>query len=137
MSKVTLDAYLFFRGNCAEAMEFYKGIFGGEIYTMSYEQAMGDKTPQENKGTLMHASLKGGEIDLLASDTSKASEKAAKISLSLSGDDEEKLTEMFNRLSEGGDVFSPLQKEIWGDVFGSVTDKYGIEWMVNISATKQ
>lgn len=137
MSKVTLDAYLFFRGNCAEAMEFYKSIFGGEIYSMSYEQAMGEKTPEENRGTLMHASLKGGEVNLLASDTTKASDKSAKISLSLSGDDEEKLTEMFSRLSEDGDVFSPLKKEMWGDVFGSVTDKYGIEWMVNISDKKE
>lgn len=137
MSDVTLDAYLFFKGNCLEAMEFYQAIFGGEIYKMSYEELMGDKTPQANKGTIMHASLKGGDINLLASDTTQASEKAAKVSLSLSGDNEDKLTNIFEALSQGGNVESPLKKEVWGDIFGNLTDKFGIEWMVNISTPTQ
>ena len=118
-------------------MEFYKSIFGGDIFTMSYEQTMGDKTPDNLKGQLMHASLKGGEINLLASDTAIASPKSAKVSLSLSGENIEKLTEMFDRLSEGVEVQYPLKKEVWGDTFGSLVDKYGIEWMVNISTPKE
>jgi PhnB protein len=133
---IQTNPYLFFKGNCREAMGFYKSIFGGELTITTYgdANAVHEDTPAEY---LMHASLSGGEINLMASDTSQASEKAAKISISLSGDEEPKLTDIFNRLSQDVDVQYPLKKESWGDVFGSVTDKYGIDWLVNISASKQ
>lgn len=132
MGSVNVEPYLFFKGNCLEAMEFYKGIFGGEIETMSYED-MHVPVPEGFTGAnLMHASLKGGEVALMASDTEQASDKAAKVSISLGGNDEEKLRKIFDGLSEGVEVKYPLKKESWGDIFGSVTDKFGIEWMVNI-----
>lgn len=135
MSKINLDVYLFFRGNCREAMEFYKGIFGGELTVQTYgdvNAANEDNKPEH----LMHASLEGGDIKLMASDTAQASEKAAKVSISLGGIDEEKLRKVFDQLSEDVEVKYPLKKEFWGDIFGSITDKYGIEWMVNIQAAK-
>lgn len=61
-----------------------------------------------------------------------ASEKSAKITISLGGTDIEKLTKIFDSLSEGIEVKYPLKKESWGDIFGSLTDRYGVEWMVNI-----
>lgn len=135
MSKVTLDIYPFFMGNCREAMEFYKSIFGGELTIQTYGEVPGDK-PEEMKGMddkVMHASLKGGDIEMMASDsTRKAPFGPSFISLSLSGTDEEKLRSLFDKLSEGGEVTSPLKKEFWGDIFGSLTDKFGIDWMVNI-----
>jgi PhnB protein len=92
--------------------------------------------PGDLKGKVMHAALTGGDVELFSSDSGQASENAAKIELSLSGDDEEKLTSFFNKLSEGGKIKSALKKEAWGDTFGQFTDKYNIDWMVNINATK-
>lgn len=136
METVTLNPYLFFGGNCREAIEFYKSIFGGELTIQTYDEVPGP-TQEGMEGKIMHAALMGGDVDLMASDTQKASPKAAKVTLSLSGTDEEKLTKFFNSLSEGVEVEYPLKKEFWGDIFGSLTDKYGIDWMVNINAKKE
>ena len=134
MSKVTLDAYLFFAGNCQEAMNFYKSVFGGEL-TLN---KMGDMpgTAPEDKDLIMHASLEGGAVNLMASDSKQASPKMAKVELSLSGSDETLLKKLFDDLSAGGKVRMPLGKQSWGDTFGMMTDKYGIDWMMNIGTDK-
>lgn len=137
MSTISADPYLFFRGNTDEAMNFYKNIFGGELEGMKYGTLNVPAPEGFTDQHWMHLSLSGGDINLMASDTVEASEKSAKISIALGGDDEEKLTSIFNGLSEDVPVDNPLKKEAWGDVFGSVTDKYGIEWMVNISAKQE
>jgi PhnB protein len=138
MASVSLDPYLFFGGNAREAMEFYKAIFGGELSVTTFGDA-GANMPGANVSPdgVMHAMLSGGDIKLMASDGSRASDKTSKIELSLSGDDEEKLTKYFEKLSDGGKVKSPLKTEAWGDTFGQLEDKFGIEWMINISAPKQ
>lgn len=136
MGSINVEPYLFFKGNARVALEFYQSIFGGEIESMTYQDMLIPAPEGFTEENLMHASLKGGDVALMASDTEKASEKATKVSISLGGDDEEKLTRFFNALSEGVDVQFPLKKESWGDTFGMLTDKFGIEWMVNISSTK-
>lgn len=136
MDSVFLDVYLFFKGDCREAMEFYKGIFGGELTIQTYSDA-GMEDFELGKEKIMHARLEGGLVKLMASDTAKASPKAAKISLSLGGTDETKLREAFEKLSQNGEVQSELKKEFWGDIYGSLSDKFGIEWMVNIAAKKE
>ena len=122
---MNLHPYLFFTGNCAEAMEFYHGIFGGKL----------DITPHaDGKGT-MHADLSGGDITFFASDSDRTTPyETCFISMSLSGNDSEKLTNAFNKLAEGGEITSELKTEVWGDTFGTLTDKFGVDWMVNISA---
>jgi PhnB protein len=137
MQNILVNPYLFFKGTAQEAMEFYKEVFGGELTTNTYEKLMGGNAPEGLEGKLMHADLRGGDITLMGSDTLQASDKAAKVTISLSGDDEAKLTEIFNKLSSGGEVQSQLKKEAWGDMFGQLTDKYGIDWMVNINAKKE
>ncbi len=131
----TLNPYIFFKGSCREAMEFYKSVLGGELELQTYDDVPGD-TPEGMSGKIMHASLRGGVATLLGSDTEKASDRAAKISLCLGGSDEELLTKIFEGLSEGADIFQPLKKEFWGDTFGSLTDRFGVEWMVNIAEKK-
>jgi PhnB protein len=136
MGKINLDVYLFFNGNAKEAMEFYKGVFGGELEVNSYDD-MPEGTPGiegVQKGWLMHSKLEGGDIKLMASDTLNASPVAKKVSLSLGGTDEDYMRELFDKLSAGGKIFMPLKKETWGDIFGSFTDKYGVEWMMNIGS---
>ena len=114
---------MYFTGNCQEAMEFYKGIFGGEL----------DITPNEDGKTVMHAALHGGDIELMASDGTRTTPyEPSFISLTIGGDDEKRLTEIFSQLAEGGEVTSDLKTESWGDTFGSLTDKFGVDWQVVI-----
>ena len=121
---MNLHPYLFFTGNCAEAMEFYKIIFGGELKLVPN---------QDGKG-IMHADLSGGDLELLASDGTRTTPyETSSISLALTGSDNEKITGAFHKLSEGGTVTAALKTESWGDTYGSLTDKFGIDWMVNIS----
>ncbi|MDB5161180.1 MAG: hypothetical protein JWO96_560 [Candidatus Saccharibacteria bacterium] len=135
--KITLEPYIFFRGQCREAMEFYKGVFGGELEMQTVDETPTDFPGKEAmKGQIMHASLKGGDINLMASDSQNASPKTAKVELSLGGYDEPKMRKMFDDLAEGGEVKTPLKKEFWGDIFGNLTDKYGVDWMMNIGTKK-
>lgn len=135
MSDINLDVYLYFKGQCREAMEFYKGIFGGELTVQTYTDVPGMGDDAAKKDWLMHARLEGGDIKLMASDTDKASPSAAKVDLSLGGTtkDETRMREIFKQLGDGGKVHSELKKEFWSDTFGSLTDKYGINWMMNIA----
>jgi PhnB protein len=136
MGKVTLDPYLFFTGNCREAMEFYEKVFGGTLEVQTYDEVPGD-TPEGMSGKVMHASLRDGEATLYGSDTTKASARAAKISLCIGGSDEPALSKIFEGLSEGAEVNQPLKKEFWGDTFGGLTDRFGVDWMVNIAEKKE
>jgi PhnB protein len=139
MGDVMLDPYFYFKGNAREAMEFYQSVFGGELSVQVYgdtPDAVPGGVTEENKDTVMHARLEGGAAKLMASDSQNASDVATKIELSLSGDDDAQLRELFDKLSAGGKVNSPLEKMFWGDTFGNLTDKYGVTWMVNINAPK-
>lgn len=138
MSKIYLDPYLFFNGNCAEAMKFYKSVFGGKLTLMKFgDMPTGDmKNAEEMKEKIMHGFLDADDVRIMASDSRQASDKAAKIELSLSGEDEEKLTKYFNALSAGGTIKSPLKIEMWGDTFGMLTDQFNIDWMINITTPK-
>lgn len=132
-----LVPYLNFDGTAAEAMGFYQLALGGELTMQTFEDAF-PNTPDENKKRIMHAFLKSGMIELMASDThpeqSEPYRPGNNVNVSIIGTDAEKLTECFNKLSEGGRVIMPLEKQFWGDTFGSFEDKYGITWMVNISS---
>lgn len=133
---ISLEPYIFFNGNAKEAMEFYKSVFGGELNVTTYSDS-GMNAEGTSADWLMHASLDGGEVKLMASDTAEASSVSKKVSLSLGGTDEARMREIFDALSAGGKIFSALKKETWGDLFGSLTDKYGVEWMMNIGAKKE
>ncbi|HET7529200.1 MAG TPA: VOC family protein [Candidatus Saccharimonadales bacterium] len=134
MDDIVLEPYIFFKGNCREAMEFYKSVFGGELRVTTYKDA-GVSANGTNPDWLMHASLEGGAVKLMGSDTAQASPRAMKVTLSLGGKDETRMRRIFDALSADGDVISPLKKEAWGDLFGSFTDKYGVEWMMNIGSS--
>ncbi len=135
--KTALNPYLNFNGNSREAMEFYKAIFGGELTISTFgESGMND---EKYKDQTMHAHLHTDEMEIMASDTGHMGEVkfGDNVHLSIVGSDVEKLTEYFNKLAEGGKVDMPLEKQMWGDIFGMLTDKYGVHWMVNISQGEQ
>ena len=133
MAKISVEPYLFFKGNCKQAMEFYQSVFGGELEVST----VGDspKEVQDMPGMkptdVMHSSLRG-PVNLMGSDSKIASAKAAKVELSLGGTDEAQMKKIFADLSKGGKVRMPLEKQFWGDTFGMLTDKFGIDWMMNI-----
>jgi len=132
---VSVNPYLFFKGNTREVMEFYKNIFGGELTVTTYGD-LNIASDVMKPDHLMHAQLDGGHVKLMASDTPNASPVAAKITISLTGADEPALRKIFEQLSEEVTPTSPLIKEAWGDIFGQLTDKYGVDWMVNITGQK-
>jgi len=120
-------------GKCREAMTFYKDCLGGELTFQTIgESQMASEVPAEAQGKIMHANFKNGDAEIFASDMMR--DKAVvgdNISVSINLEDEEKAKEIFSKLSEGGEVFMPLEKAFWGALFGVVTDKYKVEWMVN------
>lgn len=129
-----------FKDKTREAMEFYKSVFGGELTISTFKEGMGADGPDADK--VMHSMLViGPEMTLMASDIPSHMEynPGASIEMSLSGDDSdtEKLTGYWNKLSEGATLSMPLDKSPWGDTFGMLTDKFGIQWMVNIASKKE
>jgi PhnB protein len=134
----TLTPYLTFNGNAAEAMRFYHSILGGDLTMQTFEEAKMAQTP-EDKNKMIHASLKNEALSLMASDGNSSMQVkfGDNVSMSLSGSDSDKLTAVFNKLSEGGKVTMPLAKQFWGDTFGMLTDKFGIHWMVNVTTQGQ
>ena len=131
---IALVPYLNFMGKTGEAVTFYKDIFGGELNMSTYEES-NVPCSDEDKDKIMHAELKTEFFTLMASDGNKDHpvQMGDSVNLSLNGNDEEKLTEYFNKLAEGGKIDMPLAKQFWGDTFGMCTDKFGMHWMVNIS----
>lgn len=130
-----LSPYLALDGNAREAMEFYKDVFGGTLEIQSFAEA-GREMPGAEPDRVMHARLDAGDIMFMASDSmpGQPSTVGTNVSLSLTGSDVDALTAIFGRLSEGGQVMMPLEQQFWGDTFGMLTDRYGLQWMVNISA---
>ena len=136
--KTTLNPYLNFKDNTRQAMEFYKSVFGGELKMNTFKEFHASEDPSEGD-KIMHAVLDtGNSIVFMAADTPNRMEfrPGANITMSLSGEDESELKNYFKKLSSGGKTTMPLEKAVWGDTFGMCTDKYGINWMVNITAPK-
>ena len=135
---ITLNAYLNFNGNAEEALEFYKGIFGGELTLSHFADVPGMEMADEDKDKLMHGELKTPAMQFFAADALAmgGGQPGQTVTLALSGDDDTVLTGYFDALSVGGTVTQPLQTASWGDKFGMLADKYGITWMVNIGAQK-
>jgi len=130
-----LNPYLNFRDNTREAMEFYKTVFGGKLDISTFKEYEASQDPSEDD-KVMHAMLEAENgIVFMASDTPKGMEynPGTNMSMSLSGDNEEELRGYWDKLSAGGTVTVPLEKAPWGDIFGMCTDKFGVQWMVDIA----
>ena len=132
-----LNPYLSFKDETREAMEFYRGVFGGKLELSTFKDYHASQDPSEDD-KIMHSVLDADGITFMASDTPDRMEykPGTNFSMSLSGDDEAELTSYFDKLAAGGTVTMPLNKAAWGDTFGMVNDKFGITWLVNISGAK-
>ena len=128
-----LNPYISFGDTARPAMEFYRDVFGGELTVNTF----GDYGAAEgaDAAKVMHAQLETSSgYTLMASDTPPGMPRSegSSISVSLSGDDADELRGYFAKLSDGGTVTMPLDKQMWGDEFGMCVDRYGTPWMVNI-----
>jgi PhnB protein len=129
-----LEPYLFFSGNCEEALNFYKGIFGGEISGISrWKDAPPEMgMPADLGERIMHSDFKSPSLKFMASDsrpTTKYGE--GRISLSLGTTDVAEAQRVWALLAKGGTIDVDFADTFWGAKFGMVTDKYGIDWMIN------
>jgi PhnB protein len=128
-----LNPYIQFKDNARQALDFYKEVFGGELAVNTFGEFGQQDSPDADK--VMHGQLETANgFTLMASDTPAGMERnpGDNISVSLSGDDADDLRRYWDRLSDGGTVAVPLEKQMWGDEFGMCVDRFGIPWMVNI-----
>lgn len=132
-----LNPYLGFRDTAKQAMEFYKSVFGGELTLSTFAEFQASEDPAE-KDKIMHAQLvTDGGLTLMAADTpnSMGYTPGDNYSVSLSGEDETELRGYWDKLAEGATVAMPLEPAPWGDTFGMLADKFGVNWLVNIAGT--
>ena len=133
-----LNPYINFRDNTREAMEFYHTVFGGKLNIATFKDYHASQDSSEDN-LIMHSQLEDDNgIILMASDTPSRMEyrPGTNMSVSLSGDNEAELKGYFEKLSAGGTVTMPLEKAMWGDWFGMFTDRFGVQWLVNISGQR-
>lgn len=132
-----LEPYLFFDGKCEEALNFYKDVFGGEIEGLSRWKDMppgseGPPVTPQTENRVMHASFRAPGVTFMASDASPGKVYGeGPISLSIGTDEIPEAERVFNRLAEGGNVEMPMTDTFWGARFGMLTDRYGVDWMIN------
>lgn len=135
-----VNVYLTFNGNCEEAFNFYKSVFGGEFpYIGRYKDMPsegGKETAAADAEKIMHVSLPiSNETMLMGSDTggewAQYYSQGNNFSISVGTDSKEEADRIFNGLSAGGRVTMPLNHTFWGDYFGMLMDKFGINWMMS------
>lgn len=131
---ISLSPYLNFPGNGREAMTYYHGIFGGELQLFGFGEFGMEGMPPEG---LMHGQLEVSRgLTVMASDAMPGAEQTwggTRVYCAFFGDDLETMKGWFDALGADGSVGIPLEKQPWGDIYGLVKDKYGIEWMFNVA----
>ena len=135
-----IHSYLNFENKAEAAMRFYEKILGGKLTEIhrfgSMPQEGGFTLTPEQKNLVMHVGLElpGGQM-LMASDMiagmGPARVEGTNYSISVHPDSKQEADRIFNALAQGGTITMPISDQFWGDYFGSVTDQFGINWMVN------
>jgi PhnB protein len=128
-----LNPYISFRDTARPALEFYHGVFGGNLNLSTFGEFGAQEEPHADQ--IMHGMLETDKgFTIMAADTPPGMDHnpGDNIAVSLSGDDGDELRGYWEKLSGAGTVSVPLEKQMWGDEFGMCTDQFGIGWMVNI-----
>ena len=126
-----LSNYLFFTTDCEQALDFYSRCGLGRIVELLRHGAGGMPVNNEAmRGKIMHARFEGPGVLFYASDNDDAEPMRASAHI-LMMDDREQTDALFNRLRDGGRVTTPLSMQPWGDYYGKLTDRYGVQWMLN------
>ncbi|QCX38150.1 VOC family protein [Aureibaculum algae] len=140
----TINTYLNFNGNCEAAFNFYKSVFGGEFIFLGRFEEMpegdGYKVTDSDKNKIMHVSLPIGKTILMGSDTvgdwGPKFVQGNNFSVSITPENTEEADKLFKGLSAGGHITMPMENTFWGSYFGMLTDKFGINWMVNLEQSQ-
>ena len=133
-----LNPYLNFRDTAKQALEFYQSVLGGELTVSTFGEYQASDDPAE-KDKIMHGQLETPSgFTLMGADTPSSMDFAPSTthSVSLSGDDDTELRGYWAGLSDGAQILQPLEVAPWGDAFGSLVDKFGVSWLVNIAGEK-
>ena len=131
-----LNPYLSFGGDARAAMTFYRELLGGTLELHTFGEYGADDSFAD---LIMHGMLETDDgLVLMGTDSPPGMSRTVgnNITISLSGDDHATLSDRFARLAAGGSVDVPLGKQMWGDVFGQLTDRHGIGWLVNIAGAE-
>ncbi len=129
-----LNPYISFSDNARQAMEFYKSVFGGTLALNTFGEFGAPDAAEADK--IMHGMLETDSgFTLMGADNPPGMEHhpGNNMAVSLSGDDADELRGYWEKLSDGGNVSVPLEKQMWGDEFGMCEDRFGVTWMVNIA----
>ncbi len=133
-----INPHINFNGNAEEAFNFYKSVFGGEFARiMRFKDLSSPEFPvaEDEADKIMHIALPIGKNILMGNDVpafmGKTNEQENRSKISISAESKEEADNLFNGLSEGGQIEMPITDSPWGSYFGMFRDKYGIEWMVD------
>ena len=133
----SIEAYLFFNGNCREAMEFYANCLGADLNVMAYGDSP-EPCPEAAKDKVMHAKVTKGSVLLMASDATfdKPVQQGNNFSLTLNCESLEEIQRLFNAIGKDGNIIMPLTDTFWNAHFGMLTDQFGVNWMFNFEKGK-
>lgn len=134
----SINPYITFKDNCREAFEFYRSVLGGDFANL---MTMGDTQadcpmPEGTENLIMHVALPYGDSMLMGSDSPEGFgpplSMGNNITVAIAADSREEADRIYAGLSNGGDQTMPMADAFWGDYFGMLTDKFGINWMINV-----
>ena len=131
---MNLRPYVFFYGRCKDALDFYKQTLGGDYVAMLVKDSPMAKELPDAGDRVMHASFNAPGVSFFASDgrdTKTIDPDEGNVSLALDTNEDEG-ERVFNALADGGKVAMPLEDAFWGGKFGTIQDRFGIEWMVTV-----
>jgi len=135
-----INPYLNFPGNTEDAFNFYKSVFGGEFLTLQRFKDTPDagNLPAGVENQVMHVALPIGKNNILmGTDAPESMGFSLTVGtnqyICISPDSREEATKLFDGLSAGGKVEMDLHDMFWGAYYGSLTDRFGVKWMVNYS----
>jgi PhnB protein len=137
VSQLFINPYINFQGHAREAFEFYHKIFGGKLDLLAFNPS-GPPKPADPGDNIMHGRLESDSAIIMGADGMAEYPPTVgdNFAIALGGSDRERMTKIFEQLSEGGNVKQGLKEESWGDTFGWLEDKFHINWMVNISKSE-
>lgn len=141
----SINPYLNFPGNTEEAFNFYKKVFGGDFPGGIFRfknTPDADKLSKSDQEKVMHVGLPMGPNNFIMA-TDALESMGFKVTfgnnfyIAINADSREEADKIFSGISEGGKIETPMTDQFWGDYYGAVTDKFGVQWMVIYSAPQE
>ena len=131
---MSINPYLFYSGDCADAFRFYQQVLGGELQVMTNADTPPgvEQMPGATPDQVMHASLTLPDALLMGSDdpTGDGGRKAG-VAVAYTAPDADSARRIFDALSAGGEVQMPFEATFWSKGFGAFLDRFGVPWMVD------